>query len=40
MDRHDFADAYLLRGKGVGHALGNKQAQAVFIQMLQLTPAA
>jgi hypothetical protein len=40
MDGHDFADVDLLRRQRMRNALCNKQAQAVFVEMLQLASAA
>jgi hypothetical protein len=40
MDGHNFADFDLLRCQRMRNALGNKQAQAVFVEVLQLASAA
>jgi hypothetical protein len=40
MDGHDFANLDLLRCQRMRDALCNKQAQAVFVEMLQLASAA
>jgi hypothetical protein len=40
MDGHDLADVYLLGRQRMRDTLCNKQAQAVFIEMLQLASAA
>jgi hypothetical protein len=37
---HHFANLDLLRSKGVRYPFGDKQAQTIFVEMLQLTTAA